>query len=412
MEFILKNAQLKEIDKEIFALNKEYGMALESLNKLPNIYAAKEIIKNIDKLRKKIVKLNLDDEFDILYVKNSLYNFEAQEAYLEYFTTAEKEDIDGLMKKELGDDIIDVLKRNCQSFDYKAFWEYYLSYQEYTYRKIPSDDEAIRETLKKILADLKKDTVNYAAEFFNFPKDYQFDLILGQPYSRGAYFHPTNRRMEVSPEKFFVFKNGEKIKINNCIAISVLFHELVGHGRHEINSRNLPLALQNNSINVALSPTHIHAEGVSQICKDDAIDFMKKYKDKYNIEDDFIKQEYLSKISESAMSFWVYYQYLQMKKLENDDFNVEEEFKKVSNNHGMYLLYSTLKESPISCIRNANYVAGLEYMNNLLDDLKKEFGEEYFEKNRALINQAISYGLWHFKVLPDFVRLFLKRHKK
>src|SRR3989338_5866141 len=103
MEFILKNAQLKEIDKEIFALNKEYGMALESLNKLPNIYAAKEIIKNIDKLRKKIVKLNLDDEFDILYVKNSLYNFEAQEAYLEYFTTAEKEDIDCLMKKELGD---------------------------------------------------------------------------------------------------------------------------------------------------------------------------------------------------------------------------------------------------------------------------------------------------------------------
>jgi len=44
---------------------------------------------------------------------------------------------------------------------------------------------------------LKKDVLDYANEHFNFPKDYAFDLILGQPYSSATYFQPTTKRMEI-----------------------------------------------------------------------------------------------------------------------------------------------------------------------------------------------------------------------
>ena len=74
----------------------------------------------------------------------------------------------------------------------------------------------------------------------------------------------------------------------------------------------------------------------------------------------------------------------------------------------MYMLFSTFNDSPLSFFKNATYPIGLFYIERLLSDLKKEFGEEYFIKNHSLINHAISIGLWHFDVLPKFIRQFLK----
>ncbi len=218
--------------------------------------------------------------------------------------------------------------------------------------------------------------------------------------------------MEISPEGFFAFKEENKIKINICGVIEELFHELIGHGRHELNSRSFPPTLQDNSINTWLTTTHIHAEGVSQITKNDSINFMKKYKEKYSIEDDYIQQREYSHTANKALSFLIFYQYLQLKKLENRNLDIEKEFLELTNNYGLFILYSTSQESPLSCIKNSTYPVGLYYMNSLLENLRKELGPEKFQKNHSLINQAISTGVWHFVVLQKFVKLFLKTNSK
>lgn len=404
----IKNKELMKLDQDIFNANKVYGMALNSLGKLPNLYAAKEFIDLAEKLKKRLKKIKTKNEFQNLLIENSLYNLDSQRAYLEYFTTGKKENIDELMVKVLGEKALKIIKENAKNFDYKGFWEYYLSYQEYTYRQIPSDDESLRDTFKKTLRDLKKDLLEYAVEHFNFPKDYEFDLVLGQPYSQRTSFQPTLRRMEISPSSFFVFKENDKVEINVCTIIDALFHEIIGHARQELNSRALPLTLQDNSINVSVPPLHIHSEGVAQITKNHAIEFMEKHKKKYNIKDDYVKQIKLSFVSDSSINLRIYYEYLRLKNLEDKKLDFEREFKKVVNNHGLFILYLTSPDSPLICIKNSTYPIGLVYITEILEQLKKDLGKKEFEKNHSLINQAISVGVWNFRVLPKFLKFFLR----
>lgn len=405
----IENQQLSEIDKEIVSFNKAYGVFLHSLNKFPNMHAADEIIKKINEFKKRLSSIKNLSEFDFLVVENSLENLEVQRIYADYFTRGDKENTEQLFSKILGNKALDIIKENIKNLDYKALWEFYRAYEEYAYRQIPSDDESLRDQLKSILAELKKDVLEYGVKHFNIPSDYEFDLILGQPYSHDTFFHPTTKRMEVSPGTFFIFRDHDGIKINSCYVIEALFHELIGHGRHEFNSRQLPLSVQDNAINLVVVTSHLHAEGVSQITRKDALDFMKKYKEKYNIQDDYIRQRELSVVSDMCNSFFIFHQYLKLKNIENSSLNVEEEFMKLTNNRGLFLRFEEDDRSPQSCIKNSTYPIGISYMENLLSSLKKEFGEEFFKKNYALINQAIATGLWHFKVLPKFVKYFLKK---
>jgi len=410
MNFELQNEELKEIDKEIFKTNKYYSMAVTSLNKLPNLYAGKEFLKIVKNIKAKLKKIKTNDSFEKLFIENSLLNIETQRIYLEYFTTGKHENLDQLISKIFGKNTIKIVKENCKNFNYKNFWDFYLSYQEYTYKQIPSDDEYLRDTFKKLLVQIKKDLLKYGAKNFNLQKNYNFDLILGQPYSQRSFFTPTTKRMEISPSTFFVFKEDEKTKINVTAVIETLFHELLGHGRHELNSRNMPSSLQDNSIITYIATSHIHSEGVAQLTEKASIEFMRANKKKYKIEEDYVKQRILSESTLLAGNLEIYYKYLSLKKLENPRLNLEKEFKKVVDNHGLYVLYSASQNnSPISMMHQLSYPLGLKCMGEIFSNLEKKMGKEKFEENLPIINQAISTGVWNFKVLPKFVDLFLKR---
>jgi hypothetical protein len=406
MKLELKNPSLVKIDKEILELNKKNSLALHSLNKLPNLYAAREVILKIRELKRRLKEIKTVDEFEEIVIENYLRNIDSQETYLEFFTRGEKNNLESFIAKVYGIHAMNIIKNKIKKFSYKDYWEYYLTFQEYGYKKIPSDDESLREKFREILKNLKKDLLKYGIKNFNFPKDYNFDLILGQPYSNNNYFHPTNKRMEISPSTFFAYKDEGVIKINVCDVIKTLFHELIGHGRHEINSKNLPLGIENNSINLSVTALHVHAEGIAQITLKDAIDFMKKHKKKYKIEDDYLRQIELSSCADSSM--YVLYEYLKLKKIENPKLNVEKEFIEITKNKGLYLLLENRNINPISIVSDTNYPLGEFYLTRILDRLKEDLGKEEFSKNYAIINYAISVGMWHHQVLEKFVRFYLK----
>jgi len=411
MKFVLQNKQLAELDKEIYHFNKEYGLALQSLNRIPNLYAKERMVKNADNLISQLKKLKLKEEFDILFCKNVIKTINIQKVYLIYFTTAENENLDKLLSIIFDKDALQTIKENSKNFDYKKYWEYFLSHQEYLYKQVPSDDESLREEFKKILQELKEDILDYAEEHFNFPRNYEFDLILGQPYSKNSYFQPTTKRMEISLDNFFAFKEGNEIKINIYMVIDVLFHELLGHGRHEFNSRKLPLSLHSDSINNSNIIAGIHQEGIAQINREYAIDFMKRYRKKYKIKEDYINQIELSSINDSTMNLRVLYNYFKLKEAENKSFNAEKEFKKSTGNYGLGLLFSNIQNEAISSITQAKYPLGYHYLKTILKELKEELGEKEFNNKLPIINKAISTGIWNMEFLKDFVKLYLKKNK-
>ncbi len=407
MEFSLKNKELIDLDKKIFELGKFYGLAIKSLNRFPNIYAVEEFSKSAKEIIKRLKEIKTEDEFEMIFIENSINNLEAQKAYLNYFSKGDI-DIDKMTKIVLGKDAIEILKENIKNFDYKKSWDFYLSYKEYAYKTIPTDDESLRDKFKGILVNLKKDFLAYAKKNYGLPKDYDFDLVLGQPYSNKTSFHPTNRRMEVSPQYFFVFKDKEKIKINSTQIIRALFHEIVGHGRQEALSRKMPLSMQDNSINTSLSTLHIHSEGVAQLVEMDSIQFMKEYKKKYEIEEDYINQVIFSKSQREEPNFLAFYEYLGLRNIENSSFDMDKEFNKVTGNRGLSVLYSSVIKSYLGFVFDANYPLGIYHLKKILDDIKEEMGEEEFNKNLLEINKSISKGVFNIKTLPSFVSLYLK----
>jgi hypothetical protein len=213
--------------------------------------------------------------------------------------------------------------------------------------------------------------------------------------------------MEISPKKFFVFKEKNEIKINVCPVIEALFHEVLGHGLHEANSRDMPESIQCNSINGPLHSSKIQVEGIALIAERESINFMKQHKEKYKIEDDYINQTELFLVQNFSDNILIFFNYLKLRKLEDDSLDLEKEFKKVVDNHGLYLLYSTMNHSPFSCVGNAAYPLGLNMLENLNKKLKAEL-KENFKKNKSLINQATSKGLWSPKTFEKFVRFFLR----
>lgn len=409
MEFLKLSKEIEEIDKKIFDLNKAYSLATNSLGKIPNTFAYEEFSKKAKEILDSLEKVKSKTEFEKIFIENSTLNINLQIEYLEYFTYGKKNNLESFSKKELGEDFFKILKDKIDSFDYRRYWDYFLSYQEYLFRSIPSSEESFRPKFEEILVDLKKDILDYAKENLGLEKDYDFDLVLGPSFENRTNFHPTNRRMTLSPYSFFIYKDGSEIKINVAAVISSIFHEIVGHGKHESNSCKMPLSLQDNSIITSLAHLHIHFEAVSQFAENESIAFMEKYKEKYNIEEDYIIQEKHQLRNRGTSSFYSLYSYFKLKKLEDDSFDVNFEYEKIVKNHGLTINQSLYDRNPISFFKDSCYIMGLEYLESLLEELKKEIGEENYEENFKIIDEAISTGVFHFKVWPKFVRFFLKQ---
>ncbi len=406
-ELKLKTKELIELDKEIFKLNKFYSLAIASLNRFPNIYAAEEFSKKARLIRTKLKSIKTQNEFEDIFIENSLNNLESQETYLNYFSKGDL-NVEEMVKVVLGENALNILKENIKNFDYKNFWKFYLSYQEYSYKSIPVDDENLRGRFKEILVNLKKDFLEYAKKEYALPENYDFEIVLGQPYSQRTFFHPTNLRMEIAPNSFFAFKDNNEIKINIALVIQNIFHEILGHGRQEVLSRDMPLSMQDNSINTSISSLHLHSEGISQLAEKDSIKFMRKFQKKYEIEEDYIQQRILGDLSISTHNFQAYYKCLGLKKIENNSFDKDKEFKKIAGNYGLSILYSSNIFSSLDFVGDAVYPLGLFYIKKYLEDLKEKIGEKKFNKYHVEINNAIVTGVFNFKTLPKWIELYLR----
>jgi hypothetical protein len=286
----------------------------------------KKILERIMGLKKELKTIQTKDKFEKLFIKHNILNLEVQEEDLGYFHESSKRNIEKATEKILGKNAIKRLERIIKEFDYKSHWEYYLSYEDYAFRSLPSDDPGIQEEFRKILESLKKDVVSYAEKHFGFPKEYQFDLVLGQPHSDRSCFNPTTNRLEISPSTFFVYKDeNNQVQINIAQTIQTIFHELIGHALQSINSKQLPYTIQDTAINTEIISSNMHAEGIAQRTLEYAKEFIEENKVKYHIKEDYIKQITLWEKQLNSSAFGCYFQYLKIKEVENKKFNVEKE---------------------------------------------------------------------------------------
>ncbi len=326
MNFEIKNKELVKINANIFQITKRYGLLRKTLNRIPSIEGMREVLENFEIIKKQLKDVKNANEYEKIVIENLLERIASERAYIKYMFGEMK--IDEAVQNIFGKRAVEIIREYSANFNYKEYWKFMTLYEESAHKFLNSEEEHFRERFKKILLELKKDLLTYGKEKFGLPKDYEFELILGQPYRSETYFHPTNRLMVISPQKFLVYREGNEDVVNVTEVIEVLFHEIIGHGRHEINSKGLPLCLEDNSINLANITAHVHAEGVSQTAEKEAIHFMKKFKEKYKIKEEFITQRIQAQKIKTFSAKKLYH-YLKLKKKEESKLDVEKEFLKV-----------------------------------------------------------------------------------
>ena len=394
------------LDKEIHNFNSLYGLMTHSLNEVPNLKTIEMLVEKISEIKKKLESIKTDNEFENIFIENHLLNLENQRIYAQYFSKRDKERVDEIIEIFFGKDIIKLIEERIKNFNYEADWNFYLSYQNYSYRSFPSDSPELQERFKDILSKLKKDILAYAREHYCLSEDYEFSLVLGQPYSQNSAFTPSTQRVEISPSTFFAYKDGEEVKIINAATIQTVFHEFIGHALQEFNSRDLPLSIRDDSINTSVPTMRIHAEGFAQLADKESLKFSKKFAKEYQIEDAYLKQRELYFNRKEIGLFWNYYQYLKLKNLEDSSFDYKKKFMSVANNFGALLNYEHSSQSPFSFFKNISYFVGLTRIEQLHGELIEEFGE----KNEPIINKALSTGLLNVNILPKFARYFIRQN--
>jgi hypothetical protein len=401
----LKNKELQRLDEEIYGFNKIYGLILYSLNNVPNLVAIKTILKKSEELIKKLEEIKTNDEFELIFIENHIKNLTNQKVYLRYFSTRDKENIDQMIELFFGEGIIKKIKDKIKKINYESDWEFYLSYQDYSYRSYPSDSPELQvrfaDLLKKIEGDIKK----YSYKHYGLSKEFDCSIVLGQPYSNESNFRPSTKRVEISPSTFFAYAENNEININPAATIQTIFHEFVGHAIQSFNSKKLPKSMQDDSINTSVPTMSLHAEGLAQMADRRSIKFMEMYKEEYKIKEDYIIQRKLYLERKDIDLFWLYYQYLKIKNLEDKKFDYENEFIKETNNFGALMNFELNNQSPFSLIRNLCYPIGLLKIEKVYNNLIEEFGKE----KESLINEAMSMGLLNIDVLEKFVKFYIKK---
>lgn len=412
MEFKIKNPELQKFDQEMFHFNSIYTQFLNILGKVANPFAYSQIMEKLKQLEEKLSAIKVTDEFDKLLKEHFEHTLETQKLYADFFSKKDSGiKFDTILKNKFGPDALNIVKDIIKNYDYQHHWSYFLFSKDIYSRVIQSDEESVRERIKELLAQLKPDIIAYAQKNLGFPEEYDFDLVLAPPYQQQTYWNPDIRRMVLSGSEFLAFMDQGVMKINPCMAIVAIFHELFGHGLQTLNSLQMPFSLQSRITNSASEVSGPVIEGVALFMEQEAFKFMEKSKEKYKVEDDFITfARYGVETRLNSSAFFLFYHYLRFMKEENPDLDIESEFlKHVDGNYGLWNSYKYNQTNPAMHINTFQYFTGLQLINRLLTDLKKRHGDDFIEKNKAKVIKAMATGIWSWKVYPKFIEYCLKQ---
>jgi len=409
----IQNKDLHKLDKrvaEFYKLNQNF------FNANANLYGKELYHKEIKRLENEANKIKPKNEFDKLILENIKSIIKINNHCINFITDPKYEySVNEFLDLIIGKGSWKFIENQVKNKDYKMRWELTEQNREINSKIVNRFTEEAQKLAKEYIPKLKSDTLNYGVKNNYLPKDFDFNIFLLPPKDGREYssWRPETKILNLGSYTFYFIFEDKKTKIKPMKAYSTIFHELLGHGAHQIYSKDMPESIKFTEEIGTITATKPITEGIATYRENEGIDYLEK-----NAKELGITKLDLKDVKENNLADYdnrisdIFYGLTKEKELRESKFDSQKEVMRITNNYVLSKWFKNeYKKGFLDIWGQLGYVFGLVHYNNMLNEIKKDFGSKYFEENKNNINIAAMKGVWSWEVYPKAVKYFLENDK-
>ena len=240
----ISNPQLRKLDENVGSF---YSLSARYVNSLANLYGKQVYKENLDNLLQQSHKIEPESRFDELVLKNIKSNLILNDMVVDYLTDpGYSMCVKDFFNKLTGEGMFDYLEQKVRFPSWEKKWEYSKKREERDYARLnPFTDEA-QKSAREWLPKIKNDVTEFGKKEGFLPEDFNMDILLLPP-KEGTEWSSWNSKTGVfslGSYGFEFFSKNGKVVAKPTRAYNIAFHEILGHGAHQIHSENMPCSLK------------------------------------------------------------------------------------------------------------------------------------------------------------------------
>jgi len=407
----ITNPQLIELDKRTVEF---YKLIQGYFGGLSNLYGKERYKEELDGILDKSNEIIPETEFDDLVLRNIQSNLRLNDLTLDYLTNPSFElSVIDFFDKIAGNGVYGLLEERVKSPPWEKKWKYAERTRERNCTRVNRFTEEAQTAAKSWIPRIKEDILNYGKEEGLLPENFDMTLLLLPPKERSEWssWSSVTRIFNLGSYGFDFFHRGkEGVVAIPTKAYGAAFHEVLGHGAHQIHSADMPLSTRFTEQIVGITPTKSITEGVAINSENRAYEFLRNRLDNLGItEEDAALLQIDDELQEQSRYEYMYYALLKDRELREKGFNAYEHLLNLTQNPVIARQFKeNFKEGFESMWEQTGHTLGPLHYGKMEKTVREKFGKDYPERERKRFNAAALTGVWSWEVYPDAVAYILK----
>lgn len=406
----ITNPQLAVLDERVFEFYGLTGVVHESSANLYGLQIYKSELLELQRLANKI---DPESEFDNLIIGNILSNLELTDSLIDFYTNPNQDmSVVDFFEKEMGSDSWSFLEEIIQSADWKLVWEHRKLSQKRRRSQVNRYTEEARKAAGLWKEKIKEDGLKHGKALGYLPRDFDMNVFILPPREEEetSYWVPETRTLNLGFYGFEFYQRDGEVIAKPAGAYNALFHEVFGHGAHQILSADLPLSVRLSSEVGNMLSTKPTSEGVAISRESESHDFLRERQGELGIdEEDIMMVDMGSKLAETGRCFKLYSSLLKEREI-REGFDSYEHLLNLTNNFPLAMGYKrdTKNEGLSDGLIVVGHSLGPHKYSQMEEEVRKKFGRDFPEREPAKMHRATARGDWSWEVYPDAVCYFLE----
>ena len=352
-----------------------------------NDFGYRKLFEQAESVENSLESAEPETEFDELILRDMKYSLEATTEFADFLRRDSDLQTEEMFDLLYGNEAFANLRKEALSYDDEA------NYKARELRdKLTFDNEwKYKFDIEEIAHDISSEIEEWAKEEGLMPEDFKFEIqMIPQGTTQRANWRGSINQMNVPVENgVYVIRNGGEEPVYDATnAIFTQFHELVGHGVHQQNSRSI--AFPQYTDGPTYRPSSVaHCEGVAQHREQIAEEFIEAKRDELPVMDIGMQLRKMSEENkDSRMLYTRFVREMQIR----DEISDEEAEEMVAEVYKPEIADKALQGSSMptfKAFKEGSYSAGLK----LMDDVDAD--------NQP--SESVTIGQWSPEVFPDVV---------
>lgn len=327
-----------------------------------------------------------DTEYGELVRDDILYNLRANTELADFLRRDSNLQVDEMFDLLYGDGAFEKLVEEANSYDEEAHYRARELYDQLTL----DDPWKFEEEIEPKAHEITDRVERWAKQEGLMPEDFEFET---QTIPRGspqrANWRGEINQMNIPIESgFYVIRNGGGLEFDATNSIFSQFHELVGHGVHQYNSRTVEYPQFTEKTSYRPS-SMAHSEGVSQHREQHARQFIQENNDELPVTDIGMELRNMSENNRDLRKLYAHFVYEMLDRDEIDSEEAEAKIGEVFKPEVAEVVLDNREFSTFEAFQEGSYSSGMKLM------------EEVGAESRP--THALTTGQWSPEVFPRAV---------